>query len=156
MSSPLSILCESSKYLIFPILSCRLSSVWLDEYKNYFYERVNDIAVNIGDISEECQKDLLINVITFVLFSILVSMMRFLKLSRKNFFPQAVSLRDSLSCRSFSWYLGQHVLLVSCRPSNRNLSCRKCLPRLAGARGEQHCRWFPEKPRNPALSGWRR
>ena len=59
--------------------------MWLDEYKNYFYERVNDIAVNIGDISEECQKDLLINFITFVLFSILVSMMRFLKLSRKNF-----------------------------------------------------------------------
>ena len=58
--------------------------MWLDEYKNYFYERVNDIAVNIGDISEECQKDLLINFITFVLFCILVSMIRFLKLTRKN------------------------------------------------------------------------
>ena len=30
----------------------RLSEVWLDEYKEYFNERLNDITVNIGDISK--------------------------------------------------------------------------------------------------------
>ena len=67
---------------------------------------------------------------------------------------QAVSLRDSLSCQPFSWYLGQNRLPLTCRLIEK-LPCRNCLPGVVGARGQQCGRWESQEPRHPALS-WRR